>query len=70
MTTQYDAVKRQAYAELIANDGAILIWQSALNTVDWEWLIDNGDAIFDADSDCYVHPTAVKVSNGAWEMPQ
>ena len=47
-------------AELVANDGAILIWQSAFNTVDWEWMIDNGYATLDADWNLIVHADAIR----------
>jgi len=46
--------------ELVANNGAILIWQSAFNTVDWEWMIDNGWARLDSDWDLLVHPDAIR----------
>jgi hypothetical protein len=58
---------------LVQADGALLIWQAPGNTTDWEFAIDNGAVILDAEHDLYVHPAARALGDGAYtlvERPQ
>ncbi len=59
-------------AELIANNGAILYWQITDRTerMKWSLALNDGAILFDEDTDCYVHPLAVRISTDGYSMPQ
>ncbi len=54
-------------SELAANGGAVLCWQTSDESAFAEAAA-RGVVTFDEDADCFVHPGAVKVGDGAWEL--
>jgi len=70
--TAFGAENRAYVLRVLADaDGAHLAWQfsgSDLNL--FKQALEVGVIKFDAESDLYVHPDAIKVADGAYKMPQ
>jgi hypothetical protein len=58
----------QMLAELAKANGAILRWQTSDGHA-FELAVVRKIIRFDPDSDCFVHPDAIKVEGGGWRMP-
>lgn len=64
-----DAKDAQILATLAAAGGAILHWQVS-DPRAWQDACDREVIVMDWDSDCYLHPLAIGIAEGGWEMPQ